>query len=63
VPRTNTEYWTEKIAGNQRRDEHTNTLLRDAGWTVVRVWEHENPEDAAHVVAETVSSARDKIKR
>jgi len=63
VPRTNTEYWAEKIAGNQCRDEHTNTLLRDAGWTVVRVWEHENPEDAARVVAETVSSARDKIKR
>jgi DNA mismatch endonuclease, patch repair protein len=58
VPRTNTEYWVEKITGNQNRDEHTNKLLQDAGWTVVRVWEHEDPVEAAEVVAKAVGNAR-----
>jgi DNA mismatch endonuclease (patch repair protein) len=48
----------EKITGNQRRDEHTNTLLRDAGWTVVRVWEHEDPVEAAVAVTEAVTNAK-----
>ena len=61
LPRTNTEYWNEKITGNQRRDEHTNKLLNDAGWTVVRVWEHEDPVEAAVVVAEAVADASARI--
>lgn len=43
----NAEYWRSKIAGNVARDEETNRLLNDAGWTVIRAWEHESPEDVA----------------
>jgi DNA mismatch endonuclease (patch repair protein) len=57
-PKTNTLYWADKIAGNRRRDEDTNTLLRTAGWTVIRIWEHEDPEKAAQVVIRIVSDAR-----
>jgi DNA mismatch endonuclease, patch repair protein len=43
----NGDYWREKIEANQRRDAETVRILSDAGWKVLRVWEHENPADAA----------------
>ncbi|TLQ48346.1 very short patch repair endonuclease [Streptomyces marianii] len=43
----NSEFWREKIEGNRRRDAETDSLLRDAGWQVIRVWEHEDPAEAA----------------
>jgi DNA mismatch endonuclease (patch repair protein) len=38
-PKTRTEFWTNKIAGNQARDERNHAALRDAGWNVVVIWE------------------------
>jgi DNA mismatch endonuclease (patch repair protein) len=32
------------------RDRSTTTLLEAHGWTVIRVWEHEPPRDAAERV-------------
>jgi DNA mismatch endonuclease, patch repair protein len=43
--RHNTQYWPAKIETNRVRDEETNRLLEDAGWTVLRYWEHEDPVD------------------
>lgn len=43
----NREFWASKIQGNVARDADTNTRLIEAGWRVVRVWEHEQPADAA----------------
>ena len=40
-PRTNSEFWSAKIAANRRRDRRQARRLRAAGWHVVRVWEHE----------------------
>ncbi|MFB7294242.1 very short patch repair endonuclease [Streptomyces rubiginosohelvolus] len=50
------EFWHEKIEGNRRRDAETNAALCAAGWEVIRVWEHEDPEDAAAHVREIVRS-------
>lgn len=61
IPQTNTEYWHDKITGNRGRDVHTNSILRDEGWTVVRIWEHEDASDAALVVARTVAEARKQV--
>jgi DNA mismatch endonuclease (patch repair protein) len=41
MPTTNREYWMTKIRRNQRRDQATVRSLRNAGWSVVRIWEHE----------------------
>lgn len=51
-------FWHEKIAQNQARDAETNEALRDAGWCVIRVWEHEDPERAAHEVIRAVGVRR-----
>lgn len=54
MPKNNRVWWEEKLAGNQRRDRDTDVRLREAGWTVVRSWEHENPEDVADRVDRAV---------
>lgn len=46
-PRANAEWWRDKLEGNKRRDRDTDRRLLEAGWRVVRVWEHEPPEQAA----------------
>jgi DNA mismatch endonuclease (patch repair protein) len=43
----NAEFWRVKIQQNQERDADTNRLLTEAGWKVVRVWEHEDPQEAS----------------
>lgn len=50
-PRRNTGYWSPKLARNMARDVQVNTELAAAGWTVVRVWEHEDVEIAAARIA------------
>jgi DNA mismatch endonuclease, patch repair protein len=41
MPRGNSTYWQPKISGNKRRDQIVTRDLRRAGWSVLRVWEHE----------------------
>lgn len=50
-PKQNAEFWRAKIIANQERDRDTNERLRAGGWTVVRVWAHEPPEQAAQRIA------------
>lgn len=51
--RKNAQWWADKLAKNVQRDRDTDRDLREAGWTVVRVWEHEDPITAAdHVEQE-----------
>ena len=40
-PKSNVEYWEEKIANNKRRDRRVARQLRAKGWRVFRIWEHE----------------------
>lgn len=40
-PETNTGFWVEKIDKNKARDVEVTEQLESAGWTVIRVWEHE----------------------
>lgn len=57
-PRTNSEYWLAKIQGNVDRDRRHDRALSEAGWLVVRVWEHEDPERAAERIAALVLERR-----
>ena len=40
-PGSNQEFWDAKIAANRKRDRKVNRELRDLGWHVVRVWQHQ----------------------
>lgn len=39
-PKGNRVFWRKKIAANQTRDRRVHLALRQAGWKVLRVWEH-----------------------
>jgi DNA mismatch endonuclease, patch repair protein len=54
IPATNTAYWVPKLRSNIERDRRVDIHLRQAGWMVERVWEHEDPAEAALRVAELV---------
>jgi DNA mismatch endonuclease (patch repair protein) len=54
VASANAEFWADKVEGNRTRDRDTDSRLIDAGWVSVRVWEHEDPAEAALRVEQAV---------
>jgi len=40
-PKSRISFWMAKITGNKARDRRVNRALRERGWTVLRIWEHE----------------------
>ena len=46
-PKNNAQWWTDKLAANVVRDRDTDARLAEQGWTVIRIWEHEDPLVAA----------------
>ena len=56
--KTNTEWWSTKIQANRRRDEDTDHKLRNAKWSVIRCWEHEDPIDVAKKIRHAVACGR-----
>lgn len=48
-PRTNAEFWQNKIQNNIRRDELSVQMLEAMGWKVVTVWECELKKGAREV--------------
>lgn len=56
IARTNSHYWAAKIQRNRDRDADTDARLREAGWAVLRIWEHEEPAQAAANIAHLVRS-------
>jgi DNA mismatch endonuclease (patch repair protein) len=54
VPKANRDWWIAKLEANVRRDRDTDRRLEEAGWTAVRVWEHESADDAAERIARIV---------
>jgi DNA mismatch endonuclease (patch repair protein) len=56
-PKRNSDYWLPKLQRNVERDRESDARLRLAGWTVLRFWEHEAPEDVAATIASEVGAA------
>jgi len=50
-PKNNAQWWRAKIAANLERDRDTDRRLTELGWTVIRVWEHEEVMAAVERVA------------
>jgi DNA mismatch endonuclease, patch repair protein len=54
-PAANTWYWEPKLRRNVERDRVADTALGQAGWTVVRLWEHESLDAAVAAVIAVLS--------
>lgn len=58
VAAANASFWAEKVSTNRARDSDTDAKLAEAGWVSVRVWEHEDPVEAAERVRAVVRERR-----
>ena len=58
VPKSNVESWLDKFLRNQVRDAETNAALTNAGWTVLRIWEHEDATDAVQNILQSLNGRR-----
>ena len=54
IPKSNTEFWENKINSNRQRDQKNYDILQQNGWQVLVVWEcqlvHENFENTMRYV-------------
>ncbi len=53
-PKSNAQFWRDKIETNRARDADTDRRLRASGWRVVRVWSHDDAGDAAERIEDIV---------
>ena len=61
LPKSNVEFWKEKIERNIERDKESMQTLFDLGWKVVRVWECElrnkaNREETLNKIYTSITS-------
>jgi DNA mismatch endonuclease, patch repair protein len=40
-PKSNQDYWDKKVFRNRERDQQVAANLKQRGWRVLRIWEHE----------------------
>ncbi|MCI0329764.1 MAG: very short patch repair endonuclease [candidate division Zixibacteria bacterium] len=56
-PASNRKFWKKKLESNKKRDKVVNKTLRQQGWGVVRIWEHElskNPNGSILKIAKVL---------
>lgn len=51
TPRANVDYWGPKLERNGQRDRAVDDSLRQAGWRVLRLWEHVEPSEGVRLIA------------
>ena len=57
-PAQNTWYWEPKLRRNVDRDRAADAALGEAGWTVIRFWEHESIEAAVAAVVQMLGGGK-----
>jgi DNA mismatch endonuclease, patch repair protein len=58
MPNANGEWWARKLETNRLRDQRNDAALTEAGWTVVRVWEHERATQAVSRVMRALDESK-----
>jgi len=54
-PETRKEFWMKKIQSNIDRDKKVNEKLKNDGWTVMRIWEHEIKKEPEKAVKKIIA--------
>lgn len=57
-PKTRADFWLDKIRGNRLRDDDTRRRLEQSGATVIRIWEHQDPNQAADQIEAAYQSIK-----
>lgn len=61
LPKTNEEFWQEKITRNRQRDQEAVRQLKEKGWNVIIIWECELKDRAKR--EETLSNLNHLLKQ
>lgn len=61
-PRSNAQWWRQKIERNRARDASVTAALGQAGWLVLRIWEHQEPAEAADRIEAAVNQRRQRSR-
>jgi DNA mismatch endonuclease, patch repair protein len=64
IPKTNTQFWINKISKNINRDTEVNVILKQTNWTVLRYWEKDiknNPTQIACEIEKIYYSKENKL--
>jgi DNA mismatch endonuclease (patch repair protein) len=62
APASNMEFWQAKLERNRARDGRVDSELVQAGWTVIRVWEHSIYTDADQVAKQIARVVRTRLR-
>jgi len=57
MPKSNIDYWKNKIERNRKRDKLVNRELKKQGWRVIRIWEYDikhNPEKSLRKILDVI---------
>ncbi|WP_084730347.1 very short patch repair endonuclease [Mycolicibacterium elephantis] len=57
-PKANAAWWARKLEQNVQRDRRADADLAARGWTVLRFWEHEDPNEVADKICEQLMDLR-----
>lgn len=60
IPKSNIDYWPDKINRNRERDQRNYQLLMDAGWQVIVVWECNLTKDKLESTMQSVAVTLNK---
>jgi len=63
IPKTRTEFWTDKFAKNRKRDKLKEEALKEAGWNVVVLWQCQIERgEFADILCESLRKLEDSAK-
>lgn len=53
------DFWKTKISKNRERDAKNHRRLRDMGWTVIRLWQHDIERDFEASIEKITAAVKD----
>lgn len=62
LPQANRDFWSAKFERNVQRDRANDAALSEAGWLVLRFFEHVPAADAALAVQRAVTARRREVR-
>ena len=63
IPKSNSEWWRRKFERTRARDSDTDRQLEEAGWKVIRIWEHEAISAAADLIERVLNDSNRGVRR
>lgn len=60
IPKSNVDFWKNKLYGNKERDKRNQNILEEMGWNVITVWECQLKKDRQE---QTLKKLLAQIKR